>query len=232
MNCENTTCPAMMLGSRLCGASSEDEKKAVKCEHLAKKEIIMTEKKIRKTTPLGEAKWAHVHTPQAAFVDKSGNAKGAPKFQIDLVFSKDDPQWATWASSVMDMLRALPEQIDKKSGEAIKKQSPIKRELNEADEPTGRFVVTFKTSAKFKPGVFDRYGDPIPENVMIGNGSIVRVSYIENAYSAFGGGINFYLNAIQVADLVEYKAQNAAAYGFPVEDAPAKKELDPWDDQF
>ena len=43
------------------------------------------------------------------------------------------------------------------------------------------------------------------------------VSYIENEYTAFGGGINFYLNAVQVKVLVEYKPKTAEAYGFPVE---------------
>lgn len=177
----------------------------------------MSEKKLRKVTPIGEAKWANVHTPKAAFKDDHGT-KGEPKYQIDVVFSSDKPEWSEWAKAVMDELRAMPEQTDKKTGETIKKQSPIKRELDETDNPTGRFYVTFKTNARFKPGVFDRFGQPIPESVLVGNGSMVRVSYTENVYPGFGGGINFYLNAVQVVDLVEYKSQNASAFGFPVEE--------------
>ena len=181
------------------------------------KETKMSEKKERKTTPVGEAKWAHIHSPKAAFVDERGNKKGDPKYQIDVVFSKDDPMWAPWAKAVMENLRAMPEQIDKKAGATLQKQTPIKRELDENDQPTGRFYVTFKTSDKFKPGVFDQYGKVIPETILIGNGSKVRVSYIENTYQGFGGGINFYLNAVQVVNLVEYKSQNAESFGFPVE---------------
>lgn len=180
----------------------------------------MSEKKEKKLTPIGEAKWAHVHTPKAPFKDSHGATKGDPKYQIDVVFDSKEPAWTTWAKDVMDKVRALPEQLDKHSGAPVPKQSPIKRELDEADKPTGRFYVTFKTGDKFKPGVFDRFGNPIPESVMIGNGSMVRVNYVENTYTAFGGGINFYLNAVQVLDLVEYKTQNATAYGFTVDTAP------------
>jgi len=178
----------------------------------------MVEKRVRQVTPLGEAKWAHVHTPKPPFVDESGKIQGTPKYQIDLLFNKEDKPWAEWAEKVMGKMRALPSQIDKRTGDALPKQSPIKRELDETDQPTGRFYVTFKTSEKFKPGIFDRFGAPIPETVLVGNGSTARVSYSENIYSAFGGGINFYLNAVQVQDLVEYKSQTADSYGFPVEE--------------
>lgn len=184
----------------------------------------MSEKRERKTTPLGEAKWAHLHTPKAPFKDEQGRSKGDPKYMIDVIFSKDDPEWAEWANKVMKAVADVPEQVDKKTGDKLKKQIPIKRELNENDEPTGRFYVTFKTSDKFKPGVFDRYGRQIPEGTLIGNGSLVRVSYVEAPYTAFGGGVTFYLNGVQVQDLVEYKAQNASAYGFPVDEAPAPDE--------
>lgn len=179
----------------------------------------MSEKKERKMTPIGEAKWSHVHFPKPAFVDEHGNAKGTPKYQIDVIFSQDNTEWAAWAKKVMEALRALPEQTNK-TGEKLQKQTPIKRELDENDQPTGRYYVTFKTSDKFKPGVFDLFGKPVPETTLIGNGSKVRVSYVENTYAAFGGGINFYLNAVQVVELVEYNKQTAEAYGFPVEQAP------------
>jgi hypothetical protein len=183
----------------------------------------MSEKKERKVTPIGEAKWAHLHTPKAPF-----DAKGAPKFQIDVIFEGVE-EWAKWSKDIMDKIRALPDQLDK-DGDKIKKQSPIKREMDENDQPTGRFYVTFKTSDKFKPGVFDKFGHPIPETVLIGNGSKVRVSYIENIYPKFGGGINFYLNAVQVIELVEYKAQNAAAYGFDVEEYIGETQYAPTDE--
>jgi hypothetical protein len=120
----------------------------------------------------------------------------------------------------MTSLKAMPDQVDKKTGNMIPKQSPIKRELDENDQPTGRFYVTFKTSDKYKPGVLDRYGNPVLDRV--GNGSQVVISYIENAYVGFGGGINFYLNGVQVRELVGFQPQSAASYGFSVEEGGVK----------
>lgn len=192
----------------------------------------MAEKKERKLTPVGFAKWAHVHTPKEAFRDKSGRVQGDPKYQIDLCFTQDDPQWKEWSSKIMAEIKAMPQQIDKKTGEPIKKQVPIKRELDSADQPTGRFYVTFKTGDKFQPGVFDRFGIAIPESILIGNESKVRVSYTPVAYEGFGGGIALYLNAVQVLELVEYKSANAEAYGFEVEKLPdtSKEQQNPFDD--
>lgn len=178
----------------------------------------MSEKKERLVTPIGEAKWAHVHTPKAPF-----EGKGTPKYQIDVVFKQEDPEWSKWAKGVMERFKALPDQIEKSTGDKMQKKSPIKRELDENDQPTGRFYVTFKTTDKFKPGVFDTYGKPVEK--LVGNGSLVRVNYCENVFDGFGGGINFYLNAVQVVALVEYGNQTAEAYGFPVEAAPAEEEI-------
>lgn len=156
-------------------------------------------KRERKITPLGLAKWAHIHKPKAPYKDK-----GEPKYQIDVIFDPKDPAWNAWAK---DLTEAV-----KKAG----KQSPIKKELDDNDEPTGRYYATFKTSDKFKPSVFDKQGSLMPD-VKIGNGSKIRVSYLENTYEAFGGGVNLYLNAVQVMELVEFQAQSATAYGFDVE---------------
>ena len=177
----------------------------------------MAEKKKRFLTPVGFAKWAHVQTPKEPFKDKNGKPQGEPKYMIDVCFSIDDPAWKAWASELKANILALPVQIDKHSDEAMPKQMPIKRELDMDEKPTGRLYVTFKTSAQFKPGLFDKYGQPIPENVSIGNESKVRIAYIPSEYEAFGGGVALYLNAVQVMDLVEFKPQSATAYGFEVE---------------
>lgn len=186
----------------------------------------MSEKREKFISPVGEARWAHVHFPKAAFVDDRGIAKGSPRYQIDVYFDSTDPEWAIWAKNVMDRLRALPEQIDKNSGNVVNKQTPIKKEFDENNAPTGKYYATFKTSDKFKPGVFNIYGQAIPETILIGNGSKVKVNYSANEYSAFGGGINFYLNAIQVVELVEYASKTAEAYGFDVIDSPPVDEGD------
>lgn len=180
----------------------------------------MAEKKKKLLTPVGFAKWAHVHTPKEPFKDKNGKTQGEPKFMIDICFSPEDPAWKVWASELKSAVNALPVQIDKRSGETIPKQMPIKREFDSSEKPTGRFYVTFKTGSQFKPGIFDNYGNPISETISIGNESKVRVAYMLSEYEAFGGGIALYLNAVQVIELVEYKSQSAMSYGFSVEQAP------------
>jgi hypothetical protein len=177
----------------------------------------METKKERIVTPVGEARWAHVQKPKPAF-----DERGEPHFQIDVVFDKDDPAWKQWATDLMARVKALPVKL--KAGEPMPHQTPIKKEVDQDDQPTGRFFVTFKTGAKFKPGLFDKYGKPLAETVLVGNGSKVRVNYTPSEYEGFGGGIALYLNAVQVLELVEYKAQTADAFGFecekPVADDP------------
>lgn len=164
----------------------------------------MAEKKQRFITPVGEAKWAWLHKPKAPY---QGDAEKGSKFMIDVCFDTvKDPAWAKWGADLRAMANGL--------------KLPIKKEMDENDQPTGRLFVTFKTGEKYPPGVFDRYGKTIPESVMIGNGSKVRVSYTVNHYDGFGGGINLYLSAVQVVDLVEYKGRSAEGYGFTAEPLP------------
>lgn len=190
---------------------------------------MSSDNKKRLVTPPGFAKWAWLNKPKEPYKDESGRSKGDPKYQIDVCFSADDPAWKAWAGEVKRVIDAMPVQTNKNTGQPLPKQMPIKRELDNNDQPTGRFYVTFKTSEKFKPGVFDKYGQPM-ENVLVGNESKVRVAYLANEYKEFGGGINFYLNAVQVLDLVEVKPQSASAYGFEVEAAPAGKAPSPSED--
>jgi hypothetical protein len=180
----------------------------------------MAEKREKFFTPVGEAKWSYVHKPKPPFKDRSGKEKGNPKYQIDVCFDpKTSPEWKDWANGIARRIKDLPIQKDP-SGRPMNKNMPIKKEMDAEDHETGRYFVTFKTSDKFAPGVFDRYGREIPPDVAIGNGSKVVVNYCESEYDTFGGGIAFYLNAVQVLDLVEYRSQTAAGYGFKVEDAP------------
>jgi hypothetical protein len=168
----------------------------------------MSEKKQRYITPVGDAKWAWVHKPKAPY---QGDADKGSKFMIDVVFDPKDPAWSKWGAE----FRAAAEALAKGA------KLPIKREVDENEQPTGRLFMTFKTGEKYPPGVFDKYGKTIPESVMVGNGSKVRIAYTMNYYEGFGGGINLYLSAVQVIELVEYKGRSADAYGFEVETAPA-----------
>jgi len=163
----------------------------------------MTKKKLEsRITPLGEAKWAHVHIPKAPY-----QGEGEGKFQIDVIFEKGG-DWDEFGAEIS--------KIVKDNGY---KNLPIKIEKNDEDQPTGRYYITFKTGEQYPPKVFDKYGQIIPPDVLIGNGSTVRVNYKLNEYPGFGGGVNFYFNAIQVVDLVKYSGGKAEDYGFPVDES-------------
>ena len=188
----------------------------------------MSEKKQRMTTPVGECRWAHLNTPKAPFKDEHGREKGTAKYQVDVLFDPKQPAWNAWAKELAAKIKALPEVKDKKTDTVTPKQNPLKKELDSNDQPTGNYYCTFKTSDKFKPAIFDSWGKPFPGEVNIGNGSKIRVSYVESPYSAFGGGIVMYLNAVQVIELMEFKAQSASAYGFEESAPPANEEDAPF----
>lgn len=182
----------------------------------------MAEKKPKREkgkTPAGEAKWAHLITPKPPF---KGEDKD-PKFEIEVHFDPKDSEWGPWAKVITDRVRALPQQYDHKNavpGEApaaIPKKYPIKNEIGPDEKPTGRCYATFRTSAKYKPELFDKFGRPYDDDVRVGNGSKVRIAYSVNEFESFGGGIGLYLEAVQVLDLVDQDKRSAESYGFEVE---------------
>jgi hypothetical protein len=177
----------------------------------------MSETRPKLITPPGIAKWAWLNKPKAPY---QGDADKGSKYMIDVVFDANDPKWREWAVFVQNEAEKLRMQ-HKNAANLAKAKLPAKADVDEADKPTGLYYVTFKTSEKFKPDVYDRYGERLAENILVGNGSKVRVAYNINYYDGFGGGINLYLSAVQVIDLVEYKGRSAGAYGFEVETAPA-----------
>lgn len=160
-------------------------------------------KKQQFTTPVGEAMWAHLAKPRA-FQEKGKDA-GAPKFSIEVYFKPEDPAWKEF----LDTLKTA----------CGGKKLPIKGEDDEHEQKTGRAYASFKTGEKFKPHMFDKYNNKMEENILLGNGSKVRVNFSPNEFTAFGGGVNFYLNAVQVVDLIE--PQSAKGYGFDAEPLPA-----------
>ena len=159
-------------------------------------------KKENRVSPLGEAKWAHVHEPKAPF-----EGQGDSKYMIDIVFEKGG-EWD-------DLGKEVAKEV-KDNGYA---NMPIKPENTKEGEPTGRFFITFKTGEQYPPKVFDKFGQIMSSDILVGNGSTVRVSYTKDTYKGFGGGVIFYFNAVQVVDLVEYKGGSAEDFGFPVEES-------------
>ena len=161
-------------------------------------------KKQQFTTPIGEAMWAHLNKPRA--FHENGRDQGPPKFSIEVYFDPADPAWKEFTAKL--------------KGAANGKALPFKWEKDENDQKTGRVYASYKTGEKFRPSMFDKYGKKMEENILLGNGTKVRVNFGLNEYSGFGGGFNFYLNAVQVVDLIEYQSRDAKGYGFDVEPEP------------
>lgn len=161
-------------------------------------------KKIQFTTPVGAAMWAHLNKPRA--YQENGRDQGPPKFSIDVAFDQNDPAWKEFIAKIKTVTGT--------------KKLPFKFETDENDQKTGRIYASYRTGEKFRPSMFDKYGKKMEENVLLGNGTKVRVNFGLNEYSGFGGGINFYLNAVQVIDLIEYQSRDAKGYGFEAEPEP------------
>lgn len=186
--------------------------------------MATTEKKQKLLTPIGEAKWTFLSTPKAPFKDKYGREKGSPSYQISVTFEQADPKWGPWAKRIFDIVNALPVQADDMNRK-LSKHLPFKKEKDKDGKLTGLLIATFKTGEKYRPGVFYKKSPANPTgaldpSVKIGNGSKVIVSYTENTYDTFGGGMNLYLSGVQIIELVEYQSQSAESYGFQLEDVP------------
>jgi hypothetical protein len=128
----------------------------------------------------------------------------------------------------------------KKPGKAIK----LADKSWYRDEDSGEYVVNFKMLASGKtkagkeftqkPALFDAKGTPLPADVMIGGGSLLKVAYEMNPFVApIGAGVSLRLKAAQILDLKEYGQASADSYGFGQEDgfeAPAATSFPTSDD--
>jgi hypothetical protein len=68
------------------------------------------------------------------------------------------------------------------------------------DEDTGE--VTFTASSKYRPLTVDSKNNKLPETVLIGGGTKMK---LQLAPSSYENRLSFYLNAVQVVELMEYK---------------------------
>jgi len=74
------------------------------------------------------------------------------------------------------------------------------------DKKNGDITLFAFSGEKFKPPVFDAKNRRLPDSVVVGGGSKVRIGVTVNPFDGFGGGVNLYLNAVQVLDLKQSEA--------------------------
>jgi hypothetical protein len=150
-------------------------------------------KKITVTLPKGVAIWPKlneidVYQP----VDKKGRPNGAEKrrFITRLEFSDEDHR------KVDAYLKRQLAIADLDGGKL-----PWKEEKKDGKK-TGKLHLEATSGEKFPPPFVDAQGNEVPRSkVKIGGGSILRLGVTVNPYTGFGGGINLYINFVQIIEL-------------------------------
>jgi hypothetical protein len=70
------------------------------------------------------------------------------------------------------------------------------------DKKDNSFSLQMTSGEDYPPPFVDAAGNEVPRNkVKIGGGSIIKPDVTVNAYDGFGGGINLYINQIQIIEL-------------------------------
>ena len=172
---------------------------------MPKKEIL--------TTPKGRALWPHVDVANTTF-----NADGV--YEMDVVFDpKNNPEHKAFMNKVAKM-------VPEGGTNPWRKHKDV-----ETGEETGMYTIHFKS--QWRPKQFDAKGKLVEHESNLGNDSLVRVSFVPNPYTNVGGrtGVSFYLQAIQIIELVEYRGGDSDYYGFEEEDGYQDDPLTTWNDE-
>jgi hypothetical protein len=125
-------------------------------------------------------------------VDKKGRPSGAEKrrFLTRMEFNDEDHR------KVDDFLKKQLKAFDLEDGKL-----PWKEEKRDGKK-TGKLHLEATSGADYPPPFFDAKGNEVPRSkVKIGGGSIIKVDVTVNPYTGFGGGINLYINSVQVIEL-------------------------------
>lgn len=143
-------------------------------------------------------------------------------FTIKVMFDAEETEkFKAFLLGELEKAKSMPE---------FKGKSFANPNMGLSETKAGDEVFKFKTYSTYtnKQGetfkktvpIYDSKGKPLPENVEVGSGSIVRVAYTVNPYwnNKNMKGIKLYLEAVQVIELKEYGQQDAGAFGFGIEE--------------
>ena len=165
----------------------------------------------------GKAIYPHLRTPDMY----EGTDLG---FTIRLMPSVEDAQkFEEFLRAELDKAASLPEFAGKK----LNDRNAL---IGMGETQEGDTVFKFKTKSTYrtKSGdvmnrvipIYDSQGKPLPKNVDVGHGSIVKVAFTIHPYykTKTIKGLTLYLNAVQVLELVERSDERSAeAFGFGAE---------------
>lgn len=168
-------------------------------------------------TPLGKCEWAHVLKAQTKF-----DSDGVYSIKLNLDTAGAEPIIELTRKAVLGF-RQLEEQL----GHSIVGYATPPWVI---DEENGTYKFNFKQKAVGKPknadpfpisiDVFDAKLNEWPKDVLIGNGSQVKVAftlYAWNSAAQGGIGVTFQLKAVQVISHIPYEAESRD-YGFQPEE--------------
>jgi hypothetical protein len=125
-------------------------------------------------------------------VDKKGRPSGAEKrrFLTRMEFNDEDHR------KVDAYLKKCLVDFDLEDGKL-----PWKEEKKDK-KPTGKLFLEATSGEDYPPPFYDAKGNEVPRSkVKIGGGSIIKVDVTVNPYTGFGGGINLYINSVQIIEL-------------------------------
>jgi hypothetical protein len=150
-------------------------------------------KKVTIILPAGIAVWpkldqVDVYQP----TDKKGKPSGAEKrrFITRVKYNDEDHR------KVDDFLKQCLKDFDLEDGKL-----PWKK-----DRKTSELTLEATSGEKYRPPVFDAKNREVPAKVIIGGGSTIKLDVTVNPYTGFGGGINLYINSVQLLDLKQRDA--------------------------
>lgn len=179
-------------------------------------------KKDRMTTPKGIAIYPHLTKADTKF-DAAG------EYHVKLALTEADA--APLVAQLDALVVSAVAQMKEKHPKFAKKMISVAPYDTENEEHPGKVVLKFKMTENVtpkkgdpftqKPALFDSALKPLPADVRIGGGSIIRVSFEPFPYFAATdkkAGISLRLVAVQVVELREYEA-NGAKFGFSATDA-------------
>jgi len=160
------------------------------------------------TTPKGIAQYPHLSKPDDKF-SKPGD------YKVNLILSAEE------AAPIIEQINAafaenMQAEMKKQNKKELKAANPpYMEELGDDGQLTGNVIFKFKSTAAYKPAIFDAKGKPMMESNIWG-GSEIRVNSTIGAYyvATIGVGVALRIRAVQVIRLVEGSAEGASRFGF------------------
>lgn len=177
----------------------------------------------KKTSPKGVAIYPRLTTPDTKF-DPDG------VYKTQLALDKGVEENEKFIASIQEAYDAYIAEVTKENkGKAPRTNPPpYDDEVDEAGNPTGRYLVTFKAKASGtsrKTG--KRWQRTIPQfdatgsscNVDVWGGSTIKVAYELKGYKGGSNyGVKLYLEGVQIIDLVNGSNRSASSFGFGSEE--------------